>query len=683
MSGAGASATSGIHLAQLKDLQSWYDRNPATPERNARLALELVSACPGYVHFVIEELVKALSQGMQHESGSCLAIGDRSFPSRLALKAECQRLLRRYPDDAQLEASEANFMLELLQHHPRGAEKVGGCLAVAAGVHPSFRTRCFYVVRDRGREDFSYLRCVDNAPTYEVTAQLRICEALCAILQLHPAACERLAGLIEDRFPVSRGRQGSVERHRNWARSILVLCTRMPALSEYLLTVLIRKMVEIDAEIHRLEDETADIEDVTCLVEAADATGTPAQLDHMADILDAQMMVMFEFLQRRLAGAVSGVPAESKFVSCLMNIFQGTIMLTHRARCVQFLWFYLASLKPNWTEVFLTFLLNTAWLPNQGMTQRLMALAYLASFTARASFLTPKFTLSTAQYLSAFAREGLQAAEGWADSGDHPHLVLCLAAVQATCYVLCFHACTFAAEPLAAGRSALDNLLPGPEADIGPEALTPVLESPLQPITRISPQVAREFIRRVAPHRPALAAALRRQLQRDGERVGEAPLEAHFPFDPYRLRHSHIFLAGVYREWAREEDSEEEPGSPRLFPRPEAFPSAVSQRTSETGDEDLPDADFTDAADAVERGFIPSVGPSPAFRPRSAADMVDVSPLCVPMAGLESDDNFTLPQASIDVGSSIAGSAILACMLNTPAYAMSRATSQDPVVPLA
>merc|ERR1712048_1366119 len=79
-------------------------------------------------------------------------------------------------------------------------------------------------------------------------------------------------------------------------------------------------------------------------------------------------------------------------------------------------------------------------------------------------------------------------------------------------------------------------------------------------------------------------------------------------------------------------------------------------RSASEDEETQSNADFTDAADVAERGFIPSVGPSPAFHPRNSGDMDLVSPLVsplpVPMDTVEvlpeDDEAFVLPQASID-----------------------------------
>merc|ERR1719277_2407267 len=145
------------------------------------------------------------------------------------------------------------------------------------------------------------------------------------------------------------------------------------------------------------------------------------------------MLRLFEYLQRRLDAAPNSrrpMDAEEPLMKTMMQIFDGQVLMTHRSRHVQFLYFYVASLRPAWTEAFLTLLLQSAYSTSAPLHKRLISVAYLASFVARAKFLTTKYTLRTTQYLSMFAREQLQAAEGCVASGElsRPQLVLFVAA---------------------------------------------------------------------------------------------------------------------------------------------------------------------------------------------------------------------------------------------------------------
>merc|ERR1719265_1634055 len=68
------------------------------------------------------------------------------------------------------------------------------------------------------------------------------------------------------------------------------------------------------------------------------------------------MLCYFEFLEVPVLRPPlhSATPMEGRLVSAMIEVFRGTILLTHQSRFVQFLYFYLASLRPNWTEAVLS-----------------------------------------------------------------------------------------------------------------------------------------------------------------------------------------------------------------------------------------------------------------------------------------------------------------------------------------
>lgn len=685
------------HLEEIKKTQGWYDIDSGTHDRLRRLSLELVSERPATVPKVCQALVQALAEGMKRSQpggkkgaivwerdprGESINLGGEVYENRVALKEYCQNILRRYVNEQPLDEKDLQLMQRVLANHPRGTEKLHGCQAMVVGMHPVHKARCFYVIRHNGREDFSFLRCVQNTPTDEIEAQRQICDALCKVLQLHPTSCEHVAQVIESNFPSYRGKEGAVvEKHRNWTHNILELCSRMPALTDFLLRVLVRRMVEIDAAMTKMEEDVAPEEAYGAGIaqKNIEQASKPGVLESMAGILDAQMMMLFEFLQRHLSGTVTD--AEHQLVSALFGIFESTVLLTHRARCVPFLWFYLVSLRPAWTEAFLSLLLHTAFSPCIAIPKRLISLAYLASFIARAKFLTKNFTLRTAQYVSTLAREHLQVAESHVVAGDrvHPQLLLFLYAVQAFCYMTCFHTAEFAApEPGdTSGRTALSTLLFEGAADVGAEAFGPVLESPSNPIARINKQVAEQFCHCLSDHNPALVVALKQRLLEFAGQVpthfsqgDEAGLDIFFPFDPYRLRHSSMFVQPIYRDWNEDDESNADPGEGFAAKAAVAqMPNGRSRASSDGADSDrASDVDFTDARDAVERGFLPSVGPSPAFRPRGSTDMADImSPLCMPMESAYEDcDDFALPSATVPMDA--ASSSLLFGLMNSAAY---------------
>eukprot|EP00931_Biecheleriopsis_adriatica_P044020 TRINITY_DN25148_c0_g2_i1.p1 TRINITY_DN25148_c0_g2~~TRINITY_DN25148_c0_g2_i1.p1 ORF type:complete len:720 (+),score=149.97 TRINITY_DN25148_c0_g2_i1:25-2160(+) len=664
-----------LDVSALRKPKLWYgDRADADKLRS--IAIEAASVSVKHVAGVCEALATALALADTEEEHHAVQVGSEKFSDRVTLKAKCQGLLKTYADDELLEKEDAEFMLNLLAYHPRGIEKALGCQGVAAGVHPTFSTRCFYVVRKDGREDFSYIRCIDNAPTFEVECKSRICEAISSVLQVHPAATQVLASHIEERFPYLRGPTCTVERHRNWATAVLMLCTRMPAMTEFLLVTLVRRMVQIDTEVNRLESSLPD----EVFGDGGKDGEVRGDIDRMAQILDCNMMLCFEFMQRHLAGAVEKKTEDDKemMMGALVSIFTKVVMQTHKVRCVQFLWFYLASLRPCWTEAFLSQMLHTLYGSEKvTVDKRMLAVSYLASFVARAGFLPLKYALRTTQYIAQLARTTLQAAENGQNSPAQLRLLLGM--VQATCYMLCWWAEAFAQEEeqeeKVKGITCLDTILPQPGQTVSLEwNFMPVLESPHGPVARIRRVVAREFCRRIRPYRPQLHAALKQQLREvppPAQEDESEPSQTFFPFDPYRLRHSNMFLMGLYRSWLPNDDEEsDEFEDSDAEERDDGFAKekedksraramSVMTQSSEV-DGEVSDADFTDEADVQGRGFIPSVGPSPAFVPRSGNDMA-ISPLIMPMCSLDQSDNFALPSASIDADH-------MSSMLQNPAY---------------
>jgi len=225
---------------------------------------------------------------------------------------------------------------------------------------------------------------------------------------------------------------------------------------------------------------------------------------------------------------------------------------------------------------------------------------------------------------------------------------------------------------------------------VGAEAFGPVLDSTANPISRINKQVADQFCHCLRRVNPGMAAMLQQRMEDfAGQRRShfcqgeEAGLDIFFPFDPYRLRHSSMFVVSIYRDWCDDEESNIDPSE-----GPEGFAKAVvptysmaRQGSDAASDGDTAsDVDFTDARDATERGFIPSVGPSPAFRPRGSTDMADImSPLCMPMeSAYEEDEVFALPSASVPLDA--ASSSMLDSLINSAAYREGRCQAEGTAI---
>lgn len=635
----------------LRDTKrAWYGE-PHQVQAYMDLALCVASSAPNKAY----ELCGALVHGFARpdlsklpDSGA-IKIGGESFKNRMELKIHCKRILERHATEERLGTMDQNFIRKLLVHHPRGAEKAQGCMAIAVGQHAVHQTRCFFVVREgEDPDDFSYVRCVDNTPTRESNAADRMCEVLVEVLRMHPTASMAVANLLEERFP--HHLIGTVEFHRNYVRSLLQIATHLPPVTCYLLRVLIGKMSIVDVQIAKKVDTIED-------QEIADD-----DVDRMSPVLDAMMMKVLEFLQQRLTKK-EPTEQENVLVMSLLGIFETHVLTTYRSRYVQFLFFYISSLRPQWTEDFLTLLLRCLYNLQESPVKRRMAAAYLGSFVCRASFLTIKYSLQTTKYLVAFAKEQLNSKELYREGAAWQLIV---SVVQAIAYIICFKAVEFAEAAVeeAGSRSCLEDLLsPGDN-----EGFVAVLRSPARPFQAIIHRVQEECRRALRPFAPNLVDEAMCLSGQDPFPDSEE-IDSSFPFDPYNLRSSHIFLMGIYKEWSsvsqakgdmmldEDEESETDPesgvdvaGMPRGFAgRNEKPVRKVSAHSSE--DVESHADDFTDAADVELRGFIPSCGPSPAFHPRRINGSMEFSPFDVtlPVQMEMDDDTFALPGPSVPV----------------------------------
>ena len=101
------------------------------------------------------------------------------FRTKSELQERIKRILWRYEDRQTLATDDFEFMLDLLQHHPRAETKMGvGVAHMLVKKNPIYHgTRSFYLVRLDGTEtDFSYLECI--TPTSKRKKVKMACRAL-------------------------------------------------------------------------------------------------------------------------------------------------------------------------------------------------------------------------------------------------------------------------------------------------------------------------------------------------------------------------------------------------------------------------------------------------------------------------------------------------------------------------
>ena len=320
------------------------------------------------------------------------------------------------------------------------------------------------------------------------------------------------------------------------------------AIREGLLLGIIGRLLEVDVEIKYEDlddlDDFGEEDDGDALFDFEDASrATPSgssphighmrPLDETADKLDGMMDIVFAHLGRRIsAGDFDNT------LQTLLRALQTSLLQTYKSKFTQFLIFYVCSRDEKQSaaaglcDVLYERLSNVAHPP----ILRVAAASYMASFLARASFLSSAFLMQRLLQLSTWATAFLDRHEEAVASGSdakQPQDVFD-AVCQGVLYVLCYRM-----DAMADGGAA-------PLAQLRSLPLDRLLNHALQPLRACAPAIAHEYSRRAKHLRLQGRSAARAAAQLHSVDEANAarssrqtrPLDTFFPFDPYLLRAS-------------------------------------------------------------------------------------------------------------------------------------------------
>ncbi|XP_031264080.1 protein EMBRYO DEFECTIVE 514 [Pistacia vera] len=113
-----------------------------------------------------EERLEEKSGGAEEKNGSGrVNLGPKVFGSSVEMFDYFYKILHFWPPNLNVNKYEYMVLLELLkQGHAEADRKIGGGVqAIQVQYHPSWKSRCFYLIReDESVEDFSFRKCVDQ-----------------------------------------------------------------------------------------------------------------------------------------------------------------------------------------------------------------------------------------------------------------------------------------------------------------------------------------------------------------------------------------------------------------------------------------------------------------------------------------------------------------------------------------
>lgn len=489
------------------------------------------------------------------------------------------------------------------------------------------------------------------------------------VLKLAPTASNVLFPVLCEHFPHKRL---DASTQVAYLRNMLRVTEYVSGLRERVLGLVIDQLVAIDVEI-KLDDSE---EDVFTMDDFLDDDMLPPddasrQVDEMADKLDQMMVVMFEHIKQSAAslaptlaspeaiGLTSASNGEQDVdvrqaalvFKYLLKVFEHSILNTHRSKYPQFLIFYVCRMDPQFQDVFISQLLASSLDPQTPPITRQSCGAYLASFLARAKYISVAYLQKALYHLCKWLHDQMdiydakhveeqdEEGDGMDDNATEKakHVLgeseemgnagqrvfkesIYISSLQTACYMICFRGLEIATSEDGDGYEFLRSL--------GWERLI-VTSSGYCPLAYCQQTVATEFLNLVeafdlvseeclarVDQTIGAVSATSRETTKSMERLkkptaGSAPasivlgqrqpLETFFPFDPYLLRRSFRYVGPLYLYWKHADPTSSENGE--LLESVKATVRQMQQDAEEEDDdseveENLVDEDMSMAGSA-------------------------------------------------------------------------------------
>ncbi|XP_024963755.1 RNA polymerase I-specific transcription initiation factor rrn3 [Cynara cardunculus var. scolymus] len=382
----------------------------------------------------------------------------------------------------------------------------------------------------------------------------RVHSALKGIADLVPLAPSRLEQIVRERVPSAHSKDAQIVVYVE-AMLLLEGGDMGELVGNTMIFELMNRLIDLDVEIGwdeiLLDDPNKGIFEMELEDMARSVNETEIDMEDepvreysgrkvlwgnvVAQKLDTLMVLAFDHL-----GSCFKSGRLVKVFETLLQSFQSTVLNAYKSKFAQFVMFYACSLDPEdcgtqfvsrLVEIFGSTVYPQDW--------RMSAVCYLASYLARAKFLSASYVTTVLESLVGWCYNYCENQIG----GIHPkHHRVFYAGCQAIMYVLCFRLRSILAIPPL--KSQLVNM-----------PLEQILKHSLNPLEVCLPSIVDEFLRQAkAAHlfRVSGNFAFNDLLESELSRAfgGFERLDLFFPFDPYLLRKSDRFIRPNFIYWS-------------------------------------------------------------------------------------------------------------------------------------
>jgi RNA polymerase I-specific transcription initiation factor RRN3 len=300
------------------------------------------------------------------------------------------------------------------------------------------------------------------------------------------------------------------------------------------------------------------------------------KIKYMVRKLDTIMSLIFDYFSRCALSAPSDV--QNELFHALVDVFDRSILKTLKSRYTQFLLFYFCSINVTiYSDFYLEHLVQHAVDPLKPTVTRVASASYISSYVARAKFIEDTTIQNVILTLTNWCNAYIE----YHDPNFHglessKHEVF-YAVVQAILYIFCFRwrELVLEIDELVFEEEQDDNYMCEYQ-DIAPQSgdgsrnwctgmrnLSHIIMSRFNPLKMCSPAVVNQFAK-IARNTHFMYVYPLLEKNRDifvmglGESGLMKTIQTFFPFDPYKLEASKVYIDNIYFEWIADDDDDDD-----------------------------------------------------------------------------------------------------------------------------
>lgn len=333
-----------------------------------------------------------------------------------------------------------------------------------------------------------------------------------------------------------------MQKHYEYVDNILKIAARHPKLNAGILESVIEHLCRLDhflpkSTLLALEDESEDEETVNNNIDTSQR--------ETFKTLDTVLIRITKHIDDVTLSADKTTYGQNlaKFLREFIPIFEKVLIPQPSTKTVQFVLFYLLSLKKSFPDSFCDWLLKRLLSPNEVMSKRLAVGSYLCGFLARAQYVAHSTLETTAKILSSFCQEYLRSVPESRQSLSPDKFMPFYIVTQALFYLIIFRKDEI-------GMKTLRQL-----------NIPLIVFSKLNPLACCVPAIALKFCdimkeTEITFCHTVLEQTRQRQLLTRGRGQEVNPLDFYFPFDPCLLPEMAEKIDTFYNHWNEGEESD-------------------------------------------------------------------------------------------------------------------------------